>query len=106
MENLLAVTPEPPYYAVIFSSVLTEEQDGYEEMANKMVVMARQQVGFLGIESARENIGITVSYWQSLASIKAWQQNSEHMVAQQYGREKWYKHFSVRISKVEREYHL
>ncbi len=106
MKSLLAKTPTPPYYAVIFSSVMNEHYDGYHDMANVVVELAQQQVGFLGIESAREDVGITVSYWRSLDDIRQWKQNSEHLVAQQLGRELWYKNFTVRISKVEKCYGL
>lgn len=104
MESLLAKTPTPPYYAVIFSSEMNADDDGYHEMANTMVELAQQQVGFLGMESARENIGITVSYWQNLDDIKRWKQNSQHLLAQKLGRKQWYKNFTVRISKVEHCY--
>lgn len=93
-----------PYYAVIFTSSLEENKDGYAEMSEKMVELASQQEGFLGIDSARSEIGITVSYWKDLASIQQWRQNTEHLVAQKLGRKKWYKKFSVRIALVEREY--
>ena len=97
-------TPKPPYYAVIFTSVRTQGDNGYEEMANRMIELAERQDGFLGIESAREAVGITVSYWVDLESIKAWKMNAEHLDAQKKGRESWYSSFSVRIAKVEREY--
>lgn len=58
---MIANTPKPPYYAVIFTSVLGEFKEGYSEMAELMVKLAQEQEGFLGIESAREDIGITVS---------------------------------------------
>ncbi len=102
--TLFADTPKPPYYAVIFTSVRTEGDNGYNEMANQMIQLAQQQPGFLGLESARENIGITVSYWSSLESIENWKANSEHMEAQKMGRKLWYESFKVRISKVERDY--
>lgn len=69
-----------------------------------MVELASRQPGFLGIESAREDLGITVSYWADLESIKAWKANVEHQEAQKKGRKEWYSEFRVRISKVEREY--
>ena len=93
-----------PYYAVIFTSVQTENIEGYAEMADLMEALARQQPGFLGIESARNDIGITVSYWQSLESIKNWKANLDHLTAQKKGREQWYSYYKVRICKVEREY--
>ena len=97
-------TPEPPYYAVIFTSHRTESDNGYSEMAERMVKLASQQPGFLGVESARESVGITVSYWSDLDSIKKWKQNAEHLIAQKQGREVWYQEFKTRISKVEKDY--
>jgi heme-degrading monooxygenase HmoA len=102
--SVIANTPKPPYYAVIFTSTRTEGDHGYDEMAARMVELAEQQSGFLGIESAREEMGITVSYWADLASIVRWKANSEHLEAQKIGRKSWYDSFKVRISKVERDY--
>ncbi len=102
--NLIAKTPKPPYYAVIFTSHRTEGDNGYGVAARKMVELASKQLGFLGVESAREDVGITVSYWSDLESIKIWKQNIEHQKAQKLGREKWYSSFKTRISKVERDY--
>ncbi len=102
----IAETPNPPYYAVIFTSVRTEGDDGYDAMAQKMLDLASQQPGFLGIESARNETGVTVSYWADLASIKAWKENVEHREAQALGRGKWYSAFKTRICKVERDYGL
>ena len=101
---MIAQTPPPPYYAVIFTSTRTDGDNEYAEMAAKMVELARQQEGFLGVESAREEVGITVSYWRDLASIKAWRDNVEHTVARNKGRQLWYKEFKTRIAKVERDY--
>jgi heme-degrading monooxygenase HmoA len=100
----IANTPKPPYYAVIFSSLRTDGDHGYAEMADRMVALAATQPGFLGIESAREGLGITVSYWQDLESIRQWKNNAEHLVAQQLGHQQWYSSFRTRIAKVEREY--
>jgi heme-degrading monooxygenase HmoA len=103
---MLAQLPPPPYYAVIFTSVrLSATQgDGYELTADRMVDLASAQPGFLGIESARQAVGITVSYWTSLAAIQAWRQQAEHRQAQRHGRARWYHSFSVRICLVERAY--
>jgi heme-degrading monooxygenase HmoA len=101
---VIATTPPAPYYAVIFTSLRTEGDKGYGDMADRMVELAAQQPGFLGVESAREGLGITVSYWEDLASIKAWKMNAEHLVAQQTGRSDWYTHYKTRIAKVERDY--
>ena len=92
------------YYAVIFTSQQLENILGYEEMAKQMEKLAKSQKGFLGIESARDDIGITVSYWDSLEAIKAWKNNTDHLIAQKYGKSKWYKWYRVRICKVEKEY--
>lgn len=98
-----ADTPEPPYYAVIFTSLRTEGDQGYAETARRMVELAREQPGFLGIESVRDGLGITVSYWESLEAIRAWKENAEHRLAQARGRD-WYASFRVRVCRVEREY--
>jgi heme-degrading monooxygenase HmoA len=98
--------PPPPYYAVIFSSHRTPGDNGYADTADRMVELAQQQEGFLGIESARDHqgFGITVSYWRDEAAIVKWKANAEHLVAQQYGHERWYEHFELRVAKVERAY--
>ncbi|MDA7416793.1 antibiotic biosynthesis monooxygenase [Xenophilus arseniciresistens] len=102
----IANTPEPPYYAVIFTSLRTEGDHGYGAMAERMVALAAQQSGYLGVESARDGLGITVSYWRDLESIRAWKAQSEHLVAQQLGRSDWYADYRIRIARVERDYGL
>ena len=92
------------YYAVIFTSTRTEEATGYAEMATKMLELAKAQPGFIGVESARNEIGITVSYWESLEAIQNWKANLVHLEAQEKGKTAWYKNYKVRIAKVEREY--
>ena len=101
---MIANTPKPPYYAVIFSSTRTEVDDNYSEMADAMVELAKTQDGFLGIEFARNELGITVSYWRDLESIKKWKENSDHTVARNKGRQDWYNAFKTRIAKVEHDY--
>ena len=101
---MIANTPKVPYYAVIFTSTNTENVEGYSEMAERMVELASNQEGFLGVESARNEVGITVSYWKDLDSIKRWKENSEHSFAQVQGRKKWYQSYMTRIAKVERDY--
>lgn len=93
-----------PYYAVIFTSLLTEEDKGYAEMADQMEILAKSQPGYLGIESAREQVGITVSYWENMESIANWKANTDHLFAQQKGVKDWYSWYKVRICAVEREY--
>ncbi|RKP49655.1 antibiotic biosynthesis monooxygenase family protein [Pararobbsia silviterrae] len=100
----IAKTRATPYYAVIFTSIRTPGDNGYEHMADAMVEAAAKQPGFLGVESAREEIGITVSYWDSLESIAAWKNDAMHQVAQQAGRETWYASYKTRICLVERDY--
>lgn len=101
---MLANTPPPPYYAVIFTSIMTADVKDYVQAANRMMELAKEQQGFLGIESAREAIGITVSYWSDLESIQLWKTNAEHTIARETGRDRWYKSFKTRIAKVERDY--
>lgn len=102
---MIAQTPKTPYYAVIFTSIRTEKgEKEYTKMAELMLNLAKQQPGFLGEESARNAVGITVSYWKDLESIKAWKQQTDHKLAQQKGRTDWYKQYKTRICKVERDY--
>jgi heme-degrading monooxygenase HmoA len=99
--------PALPYYAVIFTTIRTEGDHGYAEMAAKMEELAAQQPGYLGIESARNETtreGITVSYWKDAESIRQWKMNMEHQLAQKMGKEKWYASYKMRVCKVEREY--
>ena len=100
----IAATPSPPYYAVIFTSKKSENDLGYVATSERMIELALQQKGFLGFESAKEGLGITVSYWASLESIKQWKDQVEHKDAQRLGRKTWYAAYKVRISKVERDY--
>lgn len=92
------------YYAVIFTSKKNEMDTGYAEMAEQMEALAKLQPGFISIESARNKIGITVSYWESLESITNWKQNTEHLIAQLKGKQDWYSWYDIKICKVEREY--
>ena len=101
--EMIAETPEVPYYAVIFTSVKNEEDHGSSETAAKLVAKAQKQEGFLGLESARNELGKTVSYWKDLESIEKWKNDIEHISAIELGKEKFYKNFRVRIAKVEVE---
>lgn len=101
---MIAKTPPPPYYAVIFSSLRTDVDAGYHETALRMLELAAEQPGYLGVEGVREGLGITISYWDSLEAIKNWKQQAEHLVAQQKGRTDWYAAYKTRICKVERDY--
>ena len=95
----------PPYYAVIFTNERTDYDDGYAETAAHMVELAAQQPGYIGFETVGDGKNaISVSYWQDLDSIKAWKAVSDHAMAQKMGRDKWYKSYTTRIAKVEREY--
>ena len=101
-----AGTPAPPYYAVIFSSQRQGADAGYGDMADRMVELAAQQAGYLGVETCRgqDGFGITVSYWRSEDDIRAWKLNAEHSLARQQGRDTWYAHFEMRVAQVERAY--
>jgi len=97
--------PALPYYAVIFTSCRTDDDDGYAEMARQMVALGTSHPGCLGFESVNDgDQGISVSYWKDLDSINRWKQNADHMLAQKAGREKWYGRYTTRIAKVERHY--
>jgi heme-degrading monooxygenase HmoA len=101
---MIAKTPKPPYYAVIFSNLRTDVEEGYSEMADEMVRLAELQPGYLGHESIREGLGITISYWTNTEAIKRWKTNTDHLLAQKYGRERWYSAYKTRIALVERDY--
>lgn len=102
---MFANTPAPPYWAVIFTSH-RQSDEGYAETSRRMNELAAGQPGFLGIESARgaDGVGITVSYWRDLESIRAWKADAEHRLAQHRGRSEFYSRYLVRIAKVERQY--
>ena len=100
----IAETPEPPYVAVVFTSLRTDGDNGYAAMSARMDALAAEQPGYLGIEAARDGLGITVSYWADEASAQAWKQVAEHVVAQQRGRETWYADYRVRVALVHRDY--
>lgn len=106
MPDGFANTPEPPYYAVIFTSKRTDGDHGYEAMAQAMFELALAQPGCLGAETARgENgIGLTVAYFTDEASIRNWKANARHLTAQKLGKERWYSHYELRVAKVERDY--
>ncbi|WP_242130901.1 antibiotic biosynthesis monooxygenase family protein [Aestuariivivens marinum] len=93
-----------PYFAVIFTSTQKDTIEGYAEMSEKMAALAKQQPGYLGMDSARNEVGITVSYWESLKAIKQWKQQTDHLAAQLKGRQYWYTWYNVKVCKVEREY--
>ncbi|MDP2417916.1 MAG: antibiotic biosynthesis monooxygenase [Hydrogenophaga sp.] len=103
-----AKLPVPPYYAVIFSSLRTAGDHGYDDMGQRMVELACQQLGYLGAESARniDGFGITVSYWTDETSILTWKRHAEHQIAQETGKQRWYEHYETRVAKVERAYAL
>jgi heme-degrading monooxygenase HmoA len=102
----MATTPEPPYVAVIFTSIRMPGDDGYAAMAAEMDALGGRQPGFLGIESARDadGLGITISYWATHEDARAWKAVAEHRVAQRMGKERWYRAYRARIATVEREY--
>jgi heme-degrading monooxygenase HmoA len=109
--DAIAQTPEPPYYAVIFTSVRNAvaddwRDDGYEATAARMVQLASSMPGFLGVESARDGLGITVCYWEDEASIAGWKAHAEHDHAQQEGRNRWYADYALRVARVERAYDM
>lgn len=105
----IARTPEPPYYAVIFTSLRNAaDEPGYAQAAADMAELARRQPGFLGVESARgdDRLGITVSYWESEDAIRAWKMASDHRAVQRLGRERWYAAYTLRVARIERSYTL
>ncbi len=99
--------PEPPYYAVIFSSRRNADDGaGYAAASERMIELASRQPGFLGAESSRDStgFGITVSYWENEQAIAAWRDQPDHAQTRSNGRRNWYDHYEVRVAKVERAY--
>ncbi|MBO6517890.1 MAG: antibiotic biosynthesis monooxygenase [Bacteroidia bacterium] len=101
---MIAKTPKPPYYVVIFSNLRTDDDENYSDTSDRMLELAAQQPGYLGVEHARDELGITLSYWADLESIRMWKEHSEHVLARNMGRSRWYKQFMTRIARVERDY--
>ena len=100
-----SATPQPPYYAVIFTSRRrARDGDGYDATAARMEELAAQIPGFLGVDSARSELGITVCYWRDEEAIARWKAHAEHELAQHRGRQEWYEQYSVRVARVERAY--
>lgn len=108
MSERPASTPAPPYWAVIFTSahpeLSPEEAVAYAETAARMEELAAAEPGYLGIESARSCLGITVSYWSDTDSIQRWRANTDHTLAREAGRERWYESYELRVARVERAY--
>jgi heme-degrading monooxygenase HmoA len=99
----LARTPDPPYWAVVFTSVRNREPgDQFDETDLRMITLAAQQPGFLGVETASSDVGITVSYWRDEESIAAWRRNADHAFAQYEGRTRWFDAYELRVARVER----
>lgn len=101
---MIASTPKPPYYAVIFTSIRNPIENGYADTAERMVELAEGMEGFLGMESVRDGLGITISYWTDEEAIARWRTHAEHTIARERGRAEWYHSFSVRVARVERAY--
>lgn len=102
----IALLPAPPYCAVIFIARRTPVDEGYADTAARMESIAKNQPGFLGIESIEQGDGLelTISYWKDEQSIFDWKHNLEHLDAQRQGREKWYEGLEIRVARVERAY--
>lgn len=99
----IAKTPDPPYYAVIFTTIKSNDLTGYDEMNARMFELAKEQKGYMGMESAHGDIGISITYWASLEDIAAWKNRSEHKLAEAKGFQMWYQAFAMRIARVERD---
>ncbi len=83
---MLAKTPKPPYYAVIFTSIRNANENDYDETAAKMAELSAARTGFLGMEhAASDGLSITVCYWESREAIAACREYVEHKLSQAYG---------------------
>ncbi len=101
-----APLPGPPYYAVIFTAQRTDCDHGYGAMADTISALAEKPPGYLGVETTRDedSFGITVSYRRDEASLLVWKEITEHLLVQKLGKTRWYKHYILRVAKVERSY--
>ena len=91
------------YFAVIFTVQRSLSGDDiYDMTADRMILLAQRQPGFLGVESVLGNdgIGITVSYWVDRVAIANWNQHAEHLAAQALGREEFYNWYRIRVAEV------
>lgn len=101
---MISETPSPPYFAVIFTSLRTDADGDYAETADELLARASRQPGFLGAERARspDGWGISVTYWESLDAIEAWENDAAHVAAKRLGREKWIRAYALRVARVDR----
>jgi heme-degrading monooxygenase HmoA len=103
-QSIYAETPQPPYYAVIFTALSSEDQAGHDAMSAAMVELAKKSPGYLGIEAVGVKTNITISYWRDTEAILTWKKQVDHLAAQRLGQTRWYDSYRVRIARVEREY--
>ena len=103
---MITNTPNPPYYAVIFTSILDHQDPEYFRINDLLRKQAEKMEGFLGEDSSRNEYGISISYWRDLDSIEVWRQNSEHRWAKEKGKKDFYKAYNIRIARVENEYYF
>ncbi|MFE2581607.1 antibiotic biosynthesis monooxygenase family protein [Streptomyces sp. NPDC059378] len=97
---------EPPYYAVVFTTVRTQDQSGYGETNARMEELVKDVPGYLGMDHAQTpgGLGITVAYFRDADALTQWRTDAEHRAAQQRGRDRWYESYTLHVAKVERSH--
>jgi len=92
-------------YAVIFKAIANQQDADYSKMVKVMRELAFAKYNcqdFLAVQEGDQEVAI--SYWLNEDDIKRWHQDSQHAVAQQLGRDKWYKSYVVEVVEVKRRY--
>ncbi|MFF6995812.1 antibiotic biosynthesis monooxygenase family protein [Streptomyces sp. NPDC008313] len=97
---------EPPYYVAVFTTVSSEEQDGYAETSARMQELVQEVPGFLGMDHAGTpgGLSVTAAYFRDADALTEWRGNAEHREAQKRGRAEWYQSYTLHIAKVERSH--
>ena len=93
-------------YVVIFKARIRALDELYFSTAQQLRDKALTHFNCQHFEALTEaEHEIALSYWNTLEDILAWQQDAQHLVAQQLGKNQWYASFSVEICEVLRRYH-
>lgn len=91
---------ELPYFAVILTVRLNSAHAAFEIMMDKMMQVAAQQKGFLGVEQALDEENIHISYWQDRVAIKDWQEHTLNVRASSLGENFWFEAYQLRVVEV------
>lgn len=91
--------------AVIFRAAIAEMDDDYHAMAERLRELALEEYGCREFCAWTEGDSeVAISYWENEEQIRAWRADAEHIAAQDLGRDRWYKGYSVQVVEILREY--